>query len=120
MHQGERALRMSKRFLIAAVAALLAPLAAAQQPAYPAKAIRMIASQAPGGGIDTLCRIVAPKLAEAVGQTVIVENRAGANGSLAAEFTAKSPPDGYTIMLGAVGNLGTNVIFYKKLEYDPV
>ena len=50
----------------------------------------------------------------------IVENRAGANGSLAADFTAKAPPDGYTLMLGAVGNLGTNVIFYKKLEYDPV
>jgi tripartite-type tricarboxylate transporter receptor subunit TctC len=111
---------MPTHFFIAVVAALLAPLAAAKQPAFPAKTIRMIASQAPGGGIDTLCRIVAPKLSEAVGQTVIVENRAGANGSLAAEFTAKSPPDGYTIMLGAVGNLGTNVIFYKKLEYDPV
>ena len=110
---------MSKRFLIAAVT-LFAPLAAAQQPSYPSKTIRMIASQAPGGGIDTLCRIVAPKLSEAFGQTVIVENRAGANGSLAAEVTAKSPPDGYTIMLGAVGNLGTNVIYYKKLEYDPV
>ena len=111
---------MSKRFFIGAVAALFAPLAAAQQPPYPSKSIRMIASQAPGGGIDTLCRIVAPKLSEAFGQTVIVENRAGANGSLAAEVTAKSPPDGYTIMLGAVGNLGTNVIYYKKLEYDPV
>jgi tripartite-type tricarboxylate transporter receptor subunit TctC len=111
---------MSNRFIMAAVAALLAPPAAAQQAVYPGKTIRMIASQGPGGGIDTLCRIVAPKLSEAVGQPVIVENRAGANGSLAAEFTAKSPPDGYTIMLGAVGNLGTNVIFYKKLEYDPV
>jgi len=111
---------MSNRFVIAAVAALLAPPVAAQPAAYPSKTIRIIASQAPGGGIDTLCRIVAPKLSEAVGQSVIVENRAGANGSLAAEFTAKSPPDGYTIMLGAVGNLGTNIIFYKKLEYDPV
>ena len=111
---------MSKRLCVAIIAGLLAPRAAAQQPAYPAKTIRIIASQAPGGGIDSLCRIVAPKLSEAFGQTVIVENRAGANGSLAAEFTAKSPADGYTIMLGAVGNLGTNVIFYKKLEYDPV
>jgi tripartite-type tricarboxylate transporter receptor subunit TctC len=110
--------RMSKRFFLMLM--LAAPLAAAQQPPYPSKTIRMIASQAPGGGIDTLCRIVAPKLSEAFGQTVIVENRAGANGSLAAEATAKSTPDGYTLMLGAVGNLGTNVIFYKKLEYDPV
>ena len=110
---------MSGRFFIVTLASLLAPLAAAQQAVYPSKAIRMISSQAPGGGIDTLCRIVAPKLAEAFGQTVIVDNRPGANGSVAAEITAKSPPDGYTLMLGAVGNLATNVLFYKKLGYDP-
>lgn len=110
---------MSKRLFMASVALLLAPHAAAQQAAYPSKAIRIIASQAPGGGIDTLCRIVAPKLSGAVGQTVIVENRPGANGSVSAEITAKSPPDGYTLMLGAVGNLATNVLFYKKLGYDP-
>jgi tripartite-type tricarboxylate transporter receptor subunit TctC len=102
------------------VASLFPPLAAAQQAAYPSKTIRLIASQAPGGGIDTLCRIVAPKLSDAVGQTVIVDNRPGANGSLAAEITAKSPPDGHTLMLGAVGNLATNVLFYKKLGYDPL
>ena len=106
--------------VMAILASLLPPLAAAQQAAYPSKSIRLIASQAPGGGIDTLCRIVAPKLSDSVGQTVIVDNRSGANGSLAAEITAKSPPDGYTFMLGAVGNLGTNVIFYKKLGYDPL
>jgi tripartite-type tricarboxylate transporter receptor subunit TctC len=107
-----------------AVAVMLAsafiPLAASQQSPYPSKTVRIIASQAPGGGIDSVCRIVAPKLTEALGQTVIVENRPGANGSLAAEITAKSPPDGHTFMLGAVGNLGTNVIFYKKLGYDPL
>ncbi len=111
---------MSKRLFMATLASLLTPLAAAQQAPYPSKAIRMIASQAPGGGIDTLCRIVAPKLSETFGQTVIVENRPGANGSVAAEITAKSPPDGYTLMLGAVGNLATNVLFYKKLGYDPL
>jgi tripartite-type tricarboxylate transporter receptor subunit TctC len=105
---------------MAIIASLFPPLAAAQQVAYPSKTIRIIASQAPGGGIDTLCRIVAPKLSEAVGQNVIVDNRPGANGSLAAEITAKSPPDGYTLMLGAVGNLATNVLFYKKLGYDPL
>jgi tripartite-type tricarboxylate transporter receptor subunit TctC len=91
----------------------------AQQPAYPAKTIRLIASQAPGGGIDSVARIVSSKLAEAVGQTVIVDNRAGANGSLAGELTARSPPDGYTLMLGAVGNLAVNTFFYKQLGYDP-
>ena len=105
--------------VVAIFAALIAPLAAAQQAPYPSKTIRIVASQAPGGGIDTVCRIVAPKLSDAVGQTVIVDNRPGANGSLAAEITAKSPPDGYTLMLGAVGNLATNVLFYKKLGYDP-
>jgi hypothetical protein len=92
----------------------------AQQPAYPAKTIRLIASQAPGGGIDSVSRIVSTKLSEAVGQTVIVDNRAGANGSLAAELTAKSAPDGYTLMLGAVGNLAINTFFYKQLGYDPL
>ena len=109
---------MSKR-LFCAVVLLAAPFAAAQTPAFPSKGIRIVASQAPGGGIDTVCRIVAPRLAEALGQTVIVDNRPGANGSLAAEITAKAPPDGHTLMLGAVGNLATNVLFYRQLGYDP-
>jgi tripartite-type tricarboxylate transporter receptor subunit TctC len=114
------------RVTLAILASLVAPLAAAQSApstssgqSYPSKTIRIIASQAPGGGIDTVCRIVAPKLSDAFGQNVIVDNRPGANGSLAAEVTAKSPSDGHTLMLGAVGNLSTNVLFYKKLGYDP-
>src|SRR5689334_16083431 len=112
--------RSSRRGTVALILACLAPLAAAQQAPYPSKTIRIIASQAPGGGIDSVCRIVSPKLSEAFGQTVIVDNRSGANGSVAAEITAKSPPDGYTLMLGALGNLATNVLFYKKLGYDPL
>jgi tripartite-type tricarboxylate transporter receptor subunit TctC len=92
----------------------------AQQPAYPTKAIRLIASQAPGGGVDAVARIVSTRLGEALGQTVIVDNRPGANGSVAGELTANSPPDGYTVMLGAVGNLGVNVFFFKKLAYEPL
>lgn len=94
-------------------------LAGAQQPAYPAKTIRLIASQSAGGGVDTVARLVAAKLSETFAQTVIVDNRAGANGSLAAELTAKSPPDGYTLMLGAVGNLGVNSYFIRQMNYDP-
>ncbi len=101
-------------------ALLAAQLACAQQPAYPAKTIRLIASQAPGGGIDTVARSVSSKLSEALGQTVIVDNRPGANGSLAGELTAKSPPDGYTVMLGALGNLAVNTFFYKQIGYDPL
>ena len=116
----ERAMMKVRTIRWFAAAGLLPVAIAAGAQSYPVKPLRMIASQAPGGGVDMLCRLVAPKLSEALGQMVIVENRAGANGSLAADFTAKAPPDGYTLMLGAVGNLGTNVIFYKKLEYDPV
>ena len=105
-----------------AVACILlgeACLACAQPAAYPAKALRMIASQSAGGGVDTVARLVAGRLSEAFGQIVIVDNRAGANGSLAAELTAKSLPDGYTLMLGAVGNLGVNRFFIKQMNYDP-
>jgi tripartite-type tricarboxylate transporter receptor subunit TctC len=106
----------------AAAGALLVLMqcAVAQQPAYPVKPIRMIASQSPGGGIDTVARIVATRLGEALGQNVIVDNRAGANGTLAGDLTAKSPPDGYTVMLGAVGNLGVNEFFIKNMPYDPL
>jgi tripartite-type tricarboxylate transporter receptor subunit TctC len=82
--------------------------------------VRLIASQPPGGGIDVVARVAATKLAEAFGQPVLVDNRPGANGSVAGELTAKSPPDGYTFMLGAVGNLAVNPFFYKKLGYEPL
>jgi tripartite-type tricarboxylate transporter receptor subunit TctC len=113
---------------LAGVLIVIAPSASAQPSAasatpgqaYPAKTIRLIASQVPGGGIDAVARIISSRLSEAVGQTVIVDNRGGANGSLAGELTAKSPPDGYTLMLGAVGNLGVNAFFIKNMTYDPL
>lgn len=104
----------------AAALVMVTQSVSAQQPAYPVKPIRMIASQSPGGGIDTVARIVATRLGDVLGQNVMVDNRAGANGSLAGELTAKSPPDGYTIMLGAVGNLGVNEFFIKNMTYDPI
>ena len=67
-----------------------------------------------------MARIVSSRLSESVGQSVIVDNRAGANGSLAGELTAKSPPDGYTFMLGAVGNMGINAYFIRNMTYDPL
>lgn len=107
----------------AAVAGVLLAVtsqAVAQQPAYPTRPIRLIASQSPGGGIDTVARIVGIRLADALGQNVMVDNRAGANGSVAGELTAKSPPDGHTMMLGAVGNLAVNGFFTKNMTYDPL
>ena len=104
---------------VLASAVPLTPVATAQSATYPTKSLRVIASQSAGGGVDAVARLVAARLAEAFAQTVIVENRAGANGSLAAEITARAPPDGYTVMLGAVGNLGVNRFFIKQMNYDP-
>jgi len=99
---------------------IAAHAACAQQPAYPEKTIRLIAMQAPGGGIDAVSRLLATRLSEAVGQNVIVDNRPGANGSLAGTLTATSAPDGYTMMLGSAGPLAINTFFYRKLSYSPL
>jgi tripartite-type tricarboxylate transporter receptor subunit TctC len=105
----------------AAIALLgLASPAAAQTSAYPSKAIRFVVANSPGGGLDVTARAVAPKLINAFGQQVIIDNRAGAAGSLAAEITAKSPPDGYTILMGSIGNLAVNPHLYKGLGYEPL
>jgi tripartite-type tricarboxylate transporter receptor subunit TctC len=106
--------------MLAAALLTAAHAACAQQPAYPAKPIHLIASQSAGGGVDLVARVVSTRLNEAIGQSVVVDNKPGANGSLAAELTAKSPPDGYTLLLGAVGNLGVNAFFNKRMTYDPL
>ena len=88
--------------------------------AYPSRPIRYIVPFAPGGTTDILGRIVAHKLQEAWGQPVLVENRAGAGGAVGAEMTAKSPPDGYTIMGGTISTHAINASVYAKLPYDPI
>jgi len=94
--------------------------AAQAQTPFPAKPVRILVPSPAGDGMDATARVVTAKLADALGQTVIVDNRGGANGSVAAELVAKSPPDGHTVMLGAIGNLATNPLFYDKLGYDPL
>jgi tripartite-type tricarboxylate transporter receptor subunit TctC len=89
----------------------------AQAQAYPAKPVRLIAPFAPGGTTDIVARILAQRLTEVMGQTVAVENRAGAGGNIAADHVAKSAPDGYTILQGFPG-LVINPSLYKKLTYD--
>src|SRR5688572_27608123 len=91
----------------------------AQSGAWPTKPIRVIVANSPGGGLDVVARLIAPTLTTALGQQMIIDNRAGATGSVAAELTAKAPPDGYTIMVGAIGNLAVNPHIYKGLGYDP-
>ncbi len=91
--------------------------ACAQAQNYPAKPLRLIVPLAPGGPSDILARTVAAKLTEALGQSVVVENRAGAGGSVGADYVAKSPPDGYTIILVS-SSLAINASLYPKLPYD--
>ena len=88
---------------------------------YPTKAVRIMVGYSPGGGVDTTARIVAAALAERWHATVIVENRPGASGNIATEYTAKAAPDGYTLVLCNIGSHGvTPARFRKTLTYDPV
>jgi tripartite-type tricarboxylate transporter receptor subunit TctC len=82
------------------------------QAGFPARPIRIVVGFPPGGGIDILARLMAPKMAERLGQPVIVENRAGANGVIATQGVAQSDPDGYTILFGTLGNLALNQLLY--------
>lgn len=89
------------------------------QEKYPAKPIRMVVGYAPGGGSDIMGRLIAPEITAALGQQVIVENRAGQAQNIAAEYLVKQPADGYTLFLSSAA-LGVNVSLYPKLNYDPV
>jgi len=94
----------------------------AQTPApsnYPARTVRMVVGFAPGGGTDVIARFFAQKLGESLGQSFIVENRAGAGGNIGAESVARAAPDGYTLMM-AIASLAINVTLYNKIAYDPV
>lgn len=87
---------------------------------YPVKAIRFIAPNLPGGPTDILARLLGQKLAEAFGQPVVVENRAGAGGNIGTELAARTPPDGYTLITGNNATFGANPSLYKKLPFDPI
>ena len=102
------------------LAALCIANAAFAQP-YPSKPIRLIAPFAPGGALDLIARGVGAKLADSLGQPVVVENKAGASGAIGSELVAKSPPDGYTLLLGATTTHGINPAFNpQSLPYDAV
>jgi tripartite-type tricarboxylate transporter receptor subunit TctC len=105
------------RFAIAALLAAAGPHAASQE--YPIKPIRIVVPVPPGGANDTLTRIIAPKLSESLRQSVIVENRAGANTTLGTAVVAKAAPDGYTL-LSAPSAHTVNSVLYGSLPYDPL
>ncbi len=88
--------------------------------AYPSKPIRVVVPFPPGGTSDTIARTLGQKLTEAWGQQVVVDNRAGVAGSLGAAIAAKSPPDGYTLLVGNVGPVAININTYRSVGYDPV
>jgi len=119
--RGETTSRAFTRRQAALLAVALAlPLTAGAQTAWPsAKPIRIVVPFAPGGTTDILARVIAPELTKALGQSVVVDNRAGAGGNIGAEIVAKSPGDGYTLLMGTVGTHGINKSLYAKLPYDP-
>src|SRR4051812_3948686 len=106
-----------KRLFAALAAIALAHGAAAQN--FPSKPITMVVGFEPGGGTDTVARILAKTLSDNVGQQVVVENRAGAGGDIAVDYVAKAAPDGYTLVLANVGALAVNPHILKT-PYDPL
>ncbi|WP_421953377.1 tripartite tricarboxylate transporter substrate binding protein [Polaromonas sp.] len=97
------------------------PLAAmAQVTDFPNKAIRIVVPFPPGGATDAAARLVATKMSEKWGQPVLVDNRAGAGGNVGSDIVAKSPPDGYTLVMGVTGSHAINTSLYSKMPYDPV
>ena len=108
------------RAICATLAVLLSfPLLAAEQ-AYPSKPIRLVVPFPAGGSLDVVARAIGQKLTEAWGQPVVIDNRPGAGGNIGADLVAKSAPDGYTILEGALSTHAVNVSLYAKMPYDPI
>ena len=105
--------------LVFAAGLALAIPAAASADQYPSRTIHLVVGFPPGGINDIVARMIAPKMSETLGQTVIVENRPGAGGTIGADHVARAEPDGYTLLLGSVSNLAMAPALYKKLSYDP-
>jgi tripartite-type tricarboxylate transporter receptor subunit TctC len=103
---------------LAAIAGLAPDAGHAQ--AYPTRPIRLVVPFPPGGSLDVVARAIGQKLTEAWGQPVVIDNRPGAGGNIGADLVAKSAPDGYTILEGALSTHAVNASLYRKLPYDPI
>ena len=110
---------VSAGVLSAALAAFVLPTGALAQGTYPTKPIRLIVPFPPAGAADLLSRTTAPRVGEVLGQPVVIDNRTGAGGNIAAEIAAKAQPDGYTLLVGYVGH-PINMTLYRKPGYDIV
>jgi tripartite-type tricarboxylate transporter receptor subunit TctC len=104
---------------LAAVLAAVFACGAVAQP-FPSKPVRIVVALPPGGGTDIVARLISPRLADAWGQQVLVDNRAGASGVIGTEAAARSTPDGTTLFLGTLGNLAVNQHLYPKMTVDPL
>ncbi|WP_439577732.1 Bug family tripartite tricarboxylate transporter substrate binding protein [Elioraea sp.] len=102
-----------------ALLSALAPWASAHAQAWPSKPIRLVVGYAPGGTTDILARLVAPHLAAALGQPVVVENRPGAGGNVGTAAVARADPDGYSLVMGTGGTLTINPAIYAQMPFDP-
>ena len=111
---------MNRQFVRLAAALLTALLCAGALAQYPSRPIRVLVPNPPGGSTDTLARVIGPKLAEALGQPVVVENRPGSNGNLSSELTARSAPDGHTLLLAPDSQIVINPHLYAKMPVDTV
>src|SRR5688500_1574438 len=107
------------RIVLAVICSLIA-FASWAQGDYPSKPIRLVVTVPPGGAADFIARLVGGKLADALGQPVLVENRGGAGGTIAADTVAKAAPDGYTLLQNSITTHGVGPHLYSKLPYDPV
>lgn len=99
---------------------VLAPAIGLAQAAYPARPVKLVVSQAPGGTMDLVSRLYAEKLRDELGQPVVVENRLGASGNIATELVARSAPDGYTLIMGTNATHTINPYLFKRVAFDPV
>ena len=108
--------RFVRSLALGLAAFTVATLASAQ--AYPSKPIRLVVGFPAGGGVDLVARVVGLELQKALGQPVVIDNRAGAGGGIAAELVAKSPADGYTLLMGNTGSLTINPALYPNIKYD--
>jgi tripartite-type tricarboxylate transporter receptor subunit TctC len=112
---------MRKTTIACLLAAMTMPaLAAESAQNYPSKPIRLVVPFTPGGSTDILARVIGMKLTEAWGRQVVIDNRPGAGGNIGVDLVAKSPADGYTLVMGHIGTFGVNPTLYPKLPYDPI
>lgn len=108
------------RAALVSFALMLLPSLAFGQATYPNRPIRMIVPFAPGGASDVVARIITPKLAEILGQQIVIENRAGASGNIGMEAAARAAPDGHTIYLGNIGTIAINPAIFRSLSVNPL